>query len=164
MADRRLGRYDQVDAGAHASQARLIRMLDAQNRYPSNIKIKEEMHLLLDVQAGDHVLDVGSGTGDDTRRLAELVGPSGETIGIDSSSVMVQEATRRAAEEDAPARFQIGDALDLDFEDESFDRVWSERLFIWLEDPYRAFREIVRVTRPGGRIVLSTYDTDSGIR
>lgn len=155
--------YDNVDNGEGAEHARLIGDLDEQGRFRSTRLIRQLMVDLLDIQPGSAILDIGSGTGDDTRNLARLAGPGGKVIGIDTSAVMVAEAQHRAKNDRVQVTFQIGDVQDLAFPDATFDRVWSERTFIWLHDPYRAFQEVLRVTRPGGRIVISTYDMKTPI-
>jgi SAM-dependent methyltransferase len=120
----------------------------------------ERMHLA----PGAAVLDVGCGPGTDTLPLAELVGPAGRVRGIDRDPAMLAEAERRAAAAGLAARVEHaeGDACALAFADASFDAVRSERLFLHLAEPERAAAEMVRVTRPGGRVVL--MDTDWGTR
>jgi SAM-dependent methyltransferase len=113
---------------------------------------------------GALVLDVGCGPGTDTLPLAEIVGPAGMVHGIDHDAAMVEEAERRAnaAGLAGRAEHRQGDAYALPFADATFDAVRSERLFLHLHHPERATAEMVRVTRPGGRVVL--MDTDWGTR
>ena len=113
---------------------------------------------------GARVLDVGCGPASDTLPLAELVGPGGRVHGIDHDPAMVAEADRRAAAAGVAERLEhaVGDVYALPFADGAFDAVRSERLFLHLGRPERATAEMVRVTRPGGRVVL--VDTDWGTR
>lgn len=118
------------------------------------------MHL----SPGATVLDVGCGPGTDTLPLAEIVGPAGSVRGIDRDPAMLAEAGRRAEAAGVADRVEHaeGDACALAFADASFDAVRSERLLLHLAEPERAVAEMVRVTRPGGRVVL--MDTDWGTR
>jgi SAM-dependent methyltransferase len=106
------------------------------------------------VREGQRILDVGCGTGDDTRRLARLVGSSGHVIGIDSSEAMIEEARQRAHGSSLPVEYRIGDAHRLELPDSTFDAVRAERVFQHLASPMQALAELVRVTRPGGRVVI----------
>ena len=107
-----------------------------------------------DVHKGDRILDLGCGPGDDTRRLALLVGGGGRVVGVDSSEAMIAEARRRAKGSALPVEYRVGDACRLDFADGEFDGCRAERVFQHLQDPGGALAELVRVTRPGGRIVV----------
>lgn len=120
----------------------------------------ERMH----AAAGASVLDVGCGPATDTLTLAALVGPRGHVAGVDQDPAMVAEADRRVAAAGVADRVEhhVADATALPFADGRFDAVRSERLFLHLADPEGALREMVRVTRPGGRVVL--MDTDWGTR
>ncbi len=109
---------------------------------------------------GQHVLDVGCGPGTDTIALAQLVGAEGRVVGVDYDGTMIAEADHRAAQAGLTARVrhQQADAAALPFPAGEFDASRSERLFQHLHDPVAVLREMVRVTKPGGRIVI--LDTD----
>ena len=114
------------------------------------------------VEPGHAVLDVGCGPGTDTVPLAQLVGSSGRVAGVDAEATMLAEADRRAAEAGVGAWVvhEAGDATALPFPDASFESCRSERLFQHLPQPALALAEMIRVTIPGGWIVV--LDTDWG--
>ena len=102
------------------------------------------------VGPGDRVLDVAAGTGDLTIELARRVEPGGEAIGCDFSENMLERARAKAP----GLRFETGDALDLRYADGEFDAAtvgFGARNFTDLE---RGLREMARVVRPGGRVVI----------
>jgi SAM-dependent methyltransferase len=113
---------------------------------------------LISIRAGDSVLDVGCGVGDEVIALARMVGEAGRAVGLDSSETMVSEGRRRAAEAAVDAEFRVGDAQALPFEDDSFDAARIERTLQHLPDPDRALRELRRVCRSGGRVVALDPD------
>jgi ubiquinone/menaquinone biosynthesis C-methylase UbiE len=115
------------------------------------------------VQPGHTVLDVGCGHGASAALLAQRVGPSGRIVGIDASRAMIAEARRRFDHIALPVAFHVGDALALPFENASFNAARSDRVFMFLEDPGRALAELVRVTKPGGRIVVTEGDIGSHV-
>ena len=87
--------------------------------------------------------------------------PGGAITAVDSSDAMLAEARRRSEGSGLPVRFEQGDALRLEFADESFDGCRCDRTFMHLEDPRRALAEMVRVTRPGGRVVVYEVDFET---
>jgi len=108
-----------------------------------------------EVGAGASALDACCGTGDLALELARRVGPEGRIVGCDFSAPMLELARRKAAEEGLEwVRFELADALDLPYEDASFDAVtvgFGVRNFADLE---RGLGELARVLRPGGRLVI----------
>jgi len=80
---------------------------------------KIRTHELLALRAGDHVLDVGCGAGEDVRALAEIVGTTRRAVGVDSSQTMVDAARQRSADSPFPVAFFVSDAEHLDFPDAS---------------------------------------------
>ncbi len=121
---------------------------------------KQLSYAAMRLQSGYRVLDVGCGPGTDTLRLARLVGGTGRVIGVDYDPEMLAEANRRAAAAGLEDRVQhlLADAADLPFEENSFNAARSERLFQHLANPAAALAEMVRVTRPGGWIVVLETD------
>ena len=107
------------------------------------------------VGPGDNVLDVASGTGDLAIELAARVGPSGSVIGSDFSEQMLDRARVKAPE----LEWQQANALALPYADGSFDAVtvgFGARNFADLD---AGLAEMVRVARPGGRIVVLEITT-----
>jgi ubiquinone/menaquinone biosynthesis C-methylase UbiE len=138
-----------------------IDFLDARKAIDDESRVKRVITGLLQVRDGLDILDVGSGTGEDARELAAAVAPGGRVVGVDHSPEMVAEARRRADGSGLPIQFVPGDARALDFPDRSFDRTRAERVLIHLSDPAAAVREMVRVTRPGGLVVVSDLDGET---
>jgi SAM-dependent methyltransferase len=94
------------------------------------------------------VLDVGSGTGVLTEEVASRT--KGQVIGVDLDPAMVAFAQDR----DGRAEYRLGDAHDLPFRDGWFDVTLCHFLLMWCRDPARAAMEMVRVTRPGGSVLI----------
>lgn len=115
---------------------------------------------LMHLQPGHKVLDLGCGPGIDTLALSHIVGPKGEVHGADYDATMVAEAQQRAAASGVSAwvSHRQADASALPWPDDFFDASRSERVFQHLLRPEQAFAEIVRVTRPGGRVVVLDSD------
>lgn len=123
--------------------------------------IKQQSYQLLEIHKEQYLLDIGCGTGNDVRALAQLVGDQGKVIGIDSSSTMITEARRRSEGFPFPVEFHQGDCANLPFADATFGGCRAERVFQHLTDPDRTLIEMIRVARPGASIVI--IDTDYGM-
>mgnify|MGYP001356985737 CR=1 FL=1 len=119
------------------------------------------MRALLNIQTGQRILDVGCGLGHEAQRIARLVGPGGAVVGVDKSEALVTEAQRRSELLDLPLAFETGDALALDFANDTFDHCRMERVLMFLADASQAIAEMARVVRPGGRIALFEFDLDA---
>lgn len=111
-----------------------------------------------DVQSGHAVLDVGCGTGEDVLALGGIVGSGGRAVGVDADPRMIQVAKARACERALPVEFVEADGTSLPFDDETFDRTRSDRVFQYLQPPEKALAEMLRVTRRGG--LVSSFDAD----
>ncbi len=106
----------------------------------------------IDPRPGMRVLDLGAGTGTSSEPLADA---GADVVPADFSEGMLAEGRRRRP--DLP--FTHADAMDLPFEDASFDVVTISFALRNVADPAVALREMARVTRPGGRLVLCEFST-----
>jgi len=108
-----------------------------------------------EVEPGGAALDVCCGTGDLAFELAARVGPAGTVVGCDFSEPMLELARRKAADRGlGQVRFDWADALELPYEDRAFDAVTVGFGARNLSDLDRGLRELARVLKPGGRLVI----------
>lgn len=114
----------------------------------------------LRVMPGETILDLGCGNGLLTADLARAVGPSGKVIGLDNSADMLAVAQARC-EGRGNVDLRLGDALDLPVMDNSIDKLVSVQVFEYFDDTPAALAEAIRVTRPGGRIVIGDIHWDT---
>jgi ubiquinone/menaquinone biosynthesis C-methylase UbiE len=107
---------------------------------------------------GRRVLDVGCGTGTLAIEAARRV-PGLTVCGLDGDPEVLERARRKAARAGVAVAFQLGLSYDLPYERAGFDRVLSSLFFHHLttEDKRRTFREIFRVTRPGGELHVADW-------
>lgn len=118
--------------------------------------LQAEMELVLELAApkeGEKALDIGVGTG---IFAVELMKHGTEITGIDVSGKMLEIARSKGVRNVA-----LGDAVSLDFPDESFDLVISITALEFIEECDRAISEMVRVCRKGGRVVVGTLGSGS---
>jgi len=110
----------------------------------------------LNINTGEHVLDLGCGRGEETVQAARLAGPEGKATGLDLTEGMIAKAREHAARENAEnTKFVQGDIEALPFEDSVFDSVMSNCVINHARDKKRVFSEIHRILRPRGRFVVS---------
>ena len=138
-----------------------IRFLDEASAEESFQAYKQHSFALLDLQPGQHVLEVGCGTGEDSRAMAQRVVPGGRVVAVDGSQHMIDTARQRGEGCSLPLEFQVADAHRLPFADDSFDASRADRIFMHLESPAQALREMKRVTRPGGRVLVYEVDFET---
>jgi SAM-dependent methyltransferase len=110
---------------------------------------------LLGLSAGGSCLDVGCGNGPELANLARIVGSSGRVVGLDRSSALIEAARVRGLAELDPIELVVGDACSLPFADAQFDACRADRTLQHLAAPDAALAEMSRVTRAGGRVVVT---------
>jgi ubiquinone/menaquinone biosynthesis C-methylase UbiE len=108
--------------------------------------------------SGLRVLEIGCGLGTDGAQFAEA---GADYTGVDLTPAAVELARKRFELFNLPGEFQVADAEQLDFADESFDLVYSHGVLHHTPEIDKAIREIHRVLRPGGRAMVMLYHRGS---
>lgn len=124
------------------------------------LQIKQTSFDQMQLQPGQRALDVGCGTGSDTLALARIVGSDGLVHGVDYDAAMIAKARQRADSESMATRvaFHHANAAALPWPDGYFHASRSDRVLQHMLEPARAFDELLRVTRSGGRVVVISGD------
>jgi len=126
-------------------------------------EVNQKLCAVLDAKPGEQLLEVGSGSGVLCRLVAPYLLPAGCVVGIDISPDMSVEAMRyaRLAGITDGIAFKTGAGEALPYPDASFDGVFAARLLLHIEDPDLVLREMIRVIKPGGRIVVMDWDFET---
>lgn len=154
-----VGEFAAVDGAANSCW--FARFMDVANALPEYAAIRRGLADTMGELSGKTVLDVGCGTGDDAREMAALVGATGGVVGTDLSEAMIEEARLRAAGSTLPVEFVLADLRQLHFEDGVFDATRAKLVRQHCANIDAADDELVRVTRPGGRIAVFDYDFET---
>lgn len=130
---------------------------EKKDRRQAQIDLIEELLKWSGVQQAQNILDVGCGIGGSSLYLAEKF--SAKATGITLSPVQAARATERAAEAGLMTRtkFQVADALDPPFANDTFDLVWSLESGEHMPDKTKFLQECYRVLKPGGTLIMVTW-------
>ncbi|MEG3839312.1 methyltransferase domain-containing protein [Microcoleus sp. herbarium14] len=110
------------------------------------------------VSRGQQVLDIASGTGHVAIAAAQIVGSEGRVIGVDISPGMLAVARNKALELNLNnTEFLLGDAENLDLQDNTFDRIFCSCAFIWMSDLHVALTHWHSFLKPGGIIGIHAF-------
>lgn len=112
---------------------------------------------------GDEVLDCATGTGDLALAFREAVGPGGYVLGTDFCRAMIDQAPEKARERNLEVDFEVADAMDLPYKADRFDIASIAFGIRNVDDPVVALREMARVVRPGGRVVVLEFGQPGGL-
>lgn len=132
------------------------RLAETSDLYRRRLAVLNAMSL----RPGEHVLEVGCGGGLLLPVMAAAVGSTGRVTGIDVSTDQI-DAARKACAGLAVVEAAIVDVNDLPYADASFDVIACIQVIEYLEDPAHALRELRRVCRPNGRIVVFATNWDT---
>ena len=112
---------------------------------------------------GDRVLDCATGTGDLAIAFKKAVGQDGYVLGTDFCKEMVELAPAKAEELNMAVDFEVADAMNLPYDEDQFDVASIAFGIRNVDDPVQALREMARVVRPGGRVVVLEFGQPDGL-
>lgn len=127
------------------------------DRRQAQIDLIEELLIWAKVEKAENIIDIGCGIGGSTLYLAKKYNATAK--GITLSPVQAARATQRAntAQLSSKVEFQVADALDIPFDDNSFDLVWSLESGEHMPDKEKFLQECYRVLKPGGKFIMATW-------
>jgi ubiquinone/menaquinone biosynthesis C-methylase UbiE len=147
-----------VDGAGDAGS--FVTYLDLIHSMPFFQECKRKSYEKLAIRPGASVLEIGCGNGVDATILAGMAGQAGQVIGIDVSSTMLASARTRDCACSTPG-YMLCDAAALAFPDGTFDAVRADRVLQHTKDPSAVLREMARVTRKAGKIVVFEPDWET---
>jgi demethylmenaquinone methyltransferase / 2-methoxy-6-polyprenyl-1,4-benzoquinol methylase len=118
---------------------------------------------LSQARPGEAVLDCATGTGDVALAFKRIVGESGRVVGTDFNAEMLKTAPDKAKAQHLDVTFQVADAMSLPFEAGSFDISCISFGIRNVDDPTRCLKEMARVLKPGGRVVVLEFGQPTGL-
>ena len=129
---------------------------------PDVVAQRERVLQQLAPQAGERALDIGCGPGLTSWALGEAVGPQGHVLAVDMAEAMLTLARQRCQSQ-SQVQFQNLDVTHLPMSDHSFDVALATQVYEYVPDITRALKELARVVRPGGRVLLVDTDWESAV-
>jgi ubiquinone/menaquinone biosynthesis C-methylase UbiE len=132
--------------------ALIAQVLEAMRTEPAFRSARWDMLSALELQPGARVLDAGCGTGAALPDLLELAGQTVQVDGIDPTEAFIRLARERASQLGSTAHYELGDIRALPYPDRTFDASFCDKVLLHVGPADAAIAELVRVTRPGGRI------------
>ncbi|TYP92695.1 demethylmenaquinone methyltransferase / 2-methoxy-6-polyprenyl-1,4-benzoquinol methylase [Fodinibius salinus] len=112
---------------------------------------------------GDVVLDCATGTGDLALEFKEQVGADGRVLGTDFCKEMIEHAPAKASQRNLDVDFEVADAMNLPYDDDCFNIASIAFGIRNVDDPIRALREMARVVKTGGRVVVLEFGQPKGL-
>ena len=111
---------------------------------------------------GDRVLDCATGTGDLALEFKKTVGHTGYVLGTDFCKEMIEHAPGKADKQQLVVDFEVADAMNLPYEDDAFDIASIAFGIRNVDNPSLALKEMARVVKPGGRVVVLEFGQPEG--
>jgi ubiquinone/menaquinone biosynthesis C-methylase UbiE len=141
----------------------IVKRYTAESGQCSNLSCGSNLGFM-DIELGEHVLDLGCGRGNETIETARLAGNKGKATGLDITPAMIEQARAQAYHAGiSNIEFVHGDIENLPFEDEAFHAVMSNCVINHARSKKTAYKEIHRVLKIGGRFVISDAVTKEAL-